>query len=100
MDVTTLDGKARLPCIDESAPYSCARSNVNVSIVENNHRILATQFEHYRQQSFGRYRRDSPAGRDTSGKNKLVNVALHQRRSGSAFTRQDLKNVFGNARRA
>src|SRR6266478_2207478 len=100
MDVTTLDRKARLPCIDESAPYSRARSNVNVSIVENNHRILATQFEQHRQQAFGRYLRDPPTGRDTSGENKFVDLTLHQSCSGSAFTRQNLKNVFGNTRRA
>ena len=100
MDVTTFDGKARLSRIDESSPNGRARGNVEVNVIENNHRILATQFEHYRQQAFGRYLRNPPAGRDTSGKDKFVDFALHERRSGSAFAGQNLKNVIGNARRA
>lgn len=84
-----------------NAPPDCAaRSDINVGVVEHQHRILAAQFEHYRQESIRRNLRDSTARCHASRKDKFVDVARYQRRSGRAFAGKHLKNVIGNSRLA
>ena len=48
MDVAALDRQASLPGVHERAPNSCALGDVDVGVVENEHRIFAAEFQHNR----------------------------------------------------
>src|SRR6476619_561333 len=52
MHVTTLDRSACLSRVAESAPDSGTCSILEIGVFEHDHRILATELEHYRRQVF------------------------------------------------
>ena len=49
MDVAAFDGKTGLPGVHEGAPQRATRGDLQVGIVQHDHRILATKLQHYGQ---------------------------------------------------
>src|SRR5207247_4366694 len=68
MDIAALDRQTSLPGIDECAPNGSARRDFNICIIEHQHRILSTEFQHDRKKARCRKLGDAFASGNTSGK--------------------------------
>src|SRR5262249_33610285 len=68
--IAALDRKTCLSGVDESSPHRRARGDLYVGVVENQHGVLAAQFEQNRQQARGGGGGDFLAGENTSGEDK------------------------------
>ena len=83
MHVTALHREAGLAGVDERAPNRCARGDIQVGIVEHQHGIFASEFQHDGQEARGGSLRDPFAGGDTAGENQFVDFGVEQRRAGA-----------------
>ena len=74
-----------MAAIGETAPDGCARSNFEIGVRENEHRVLSAQLQHGRNQfapaSFG----DAAAGGDAAGEGNFVRTGVDD--AGAKLTR-------------
>ena len=99
MNIAALHREASLPGVDEGAPNRGTGSDLDISILQHQHRILAAEFEHHGQEPCGRALRDALAGWDAAGKDELVDVRRKQRGPRRSVTHHHLKDVLGNSSR-
>src|SRR5580658_1978357 len=97
MHITAFDRKARLAGVYERSPDGTARSDVDIGVFEDDHRVFAAEFEHHWKQAFGGDLGDSPARGNAAGENQFVDFALYEGRSRFAFARKHLKDAGGNS---
>jgi hypothetical protein len=74
MHVTTLHRQASLASIHKGSPHCRARSHVHIGVIEHQHWIFSTKFQHHGQQPLRRGRRDALTSRHASGKDQFVNL--------------------------
>src|SRR5438309_4850923 len=99
VDVTSLDREAGLAGIDEGAPNGCARGDIEVGIVEHEHRIFASEFQHDRQEAGGGSLRDPFAGWNTASEDELVDFGVEKRGTGCTVAHNYLEDFFRNSGR-
>src|SRR4029077_7893309 len=77
----------------------CARGDIEVGIVEHEHRIFASELEHDRQEAGGGSLRDPFAGGDTAGEDELVDFGVEERSTGCTVAHNYLQDFFRNSDR-
>ena len=85
--------------IDEGAPNGCARGDIEVGIVEHEHRIFASEFQHDRQEAGGGNLRDPFAGWNTASEDELVDFGVEKRGTGCTVAHNYLEDFFRNSGR-
>src|SRR5437660_3603924 len=99
VDVTSLDREAGLAGVDEGAPNGYARGDIEVGIVEHEHRIFASEFQHDRQEAGGGNLRDPFAGWNTASEDELVDFGVEKRGTGCTVAHNYLEDFFRNSGR-
>src|SRR5258705_9316564 len=94
MNVAALDGSARLPGVAKSTPHCRSCRVLELGVFENDHRILAAQFEHHRSKMSGGGFGNSLPGCDTAGEYDFVNHSIDQRGAGGSIAGNNFKESF------
>src|SRR5258705_13105325 len=95
MNVAALDGSARLTGVAKSTPHCRSCRDLELSVFEDDHRILAAQFEHHRSKVSGGGFGNSFPGCDTAGEYDFVNHSIDQRDAGGSIAGNNFKESFG-----